>query len=497
MALFDQPADSLLPPWGQACRRGERLARGRGCAAVARLPGGGLDLGRGRLVGLDGGERQVPSATDAVGIWWQGGRQRRVGIAAHRRSRPDIGGRAEQWMGELHRAARHRHDIADLGRCERRERQRSAPERAGDLVDGPGVARRRDQQGRPRVLGQPREPSPERAFEVRAHREHRRQRLGPCELGRRQRTGELAERERVAAGGLVQARHHRARDPCLRLPPDELRRRGGLEPGQAQTGHPRRVERRALALANRDQERDALTFDAPRAEHERLHRRAVEPVGVVDEHGQRLPLGGVREQGQRTRVGREAAVWGRGRQSQRAGQRVALRRRQAIEALQEGLQHRPQAGKGQLRLGLDATRAEDHHPRRSSPGVVEERGLADAGLADHDERPAPALPGRVQVRIHVRELRLPAHKHPCSPPQRPGLPGDCAPSIFTGAAACKGGTRPAAEVVRDRTAGAPQGIPRCEGRRARSSIGGSRRPGRRRRPDGPFRMAGGHASDGR
>ena len=93
---------------------------------------------------------------------------------------------------------------------------------------------------------------------------------------------ELEERERVPGGianGLVEA---------VRRQPTVLEQRAGLVGGQQLRADGRQL---GVALrARRDQEGDAVCGDAPPGKRDRLCRRRVEPVGVVDQREHRLLL---------------------------------------------------------------------------------------------------------------------------------------------------------------------------------------------------------------
>jgi hypothetical protein len=67
-----------------------------------------------------------------------------------------------------------------------------------------------------------------------------------------------------------------------------------------------------------------------------------------------------------------------------------------------------EAGEGQLHLGLDARGPGDPAPGRALGQVVQQRGLAHAGLASHDQHLALARVDAGQEPVQPRLLALPA-----------------------------------------------------------------------------------------
>ena len=73
---------------------------------------------------------------------------------------------------------------------------------------------------------------------------------------------------------------------------------------------------------------------------------------------------------------------------------------------QDRAQQPMQPRERQIRLGLHASRGQYRHRRRPLPGVVQQRRLADPGLASDDQRPAGARAGIVQQPVDGRALRI-------------------------------------------------------------------------------------------
>ena len=100
--------------------------------------------------------------------------------------------------------------------------------------------------------------------------------------------------------------------------------------------------------------------------------------------------GGIREQRER-REGDEERVLGRSLdEAERHAERRVLRLRQRIEPAEDRSKQLVEAGERQVRLGPDAGRPEDSHPRgpRQLDGPLEQRRLADPRIAVDQERAA-------------------------------------------------------------------------------------------------------------
>ena len=171
------------------------------------------------------------------------------------------------------------------------------------------------------------------------------------------------------------------------------------------------IELPCIAVARPDEHRDRIGLQPPRDEHERLGRRAVEPVRVVDDAQQRLRVRGRCEQAQDRHRDEEAVLHALVRQPEGASQRGALHVGQLAGAVDDRPQQLVQPGERQLGLGLHAGAGEHPHAVRLLQGVLQQRGLADPGVAAQDERAAARLPGRLEEAVDGRALALPAQQH--------------------------------------------------------------------------------------
>ena len=157
-----------------------------------------------------------------------------------------------------------------------------------------------------------------------------------------------------------------------------------------------RVELARVVVARPDEHGDRVGLQPPRHEHERLGRRAVEPVGVVDDAQQRPLVGGGGEQAQHGDRDQEAVLDPLGRQPEGAAQRGGLHVGQLAGAVEHRPQQLVQAGEGQLGLGLDAGPREHAHPVGAGQRPLQQRGLADPGLAAQHQHTAARATRRLE-----------------------------------------------------------------------------------------------------
>ena len=88
---------------------------------------------------------------------------------------------------------------------------------------------------------------------------------------------------------------------------------------------------------------------------------------IVDEAQQRPRLGDVGQQGERGQADQEAVGRGAGREPERDPQRVALRRREPVEPIEQRHAELVQPGERQLHLGLHAGDLDDPEVRGLLP----------------------------------------------------------------------------------------------------------------------------------
>jgi uncharacterized protein YhfF len=157
-----------------------------------------------------------------------------------------------------------------------------------------------------------------------------------------------------------------------------------------------------------DQKGDGLVFEPASSEGDRVRRRPIEPLDVVD-GDQHRPPGGERTQRvqkterNRTRFGRLAD---RLCPEQRNLERALLRGRQTLQTSKVGpIEQVDQGGEREPGLGVARTGGEDVNPSlaRRDDGSFPERGLADPWPAGQDESPRAF---RGQELVQRRQFRL-------------------------------------------------------------------------------------------
>jgi hypothetical protein len=273
--------------------------------------------------------------------------------------------------------------------------QRQVPDRLG----------RRDQHELARGVGQRLDPPQEAALDAMREGHRARDPEPAAELGRRQPVGQLEQRERVPP--------RLGDDPVAKLlvepPADRRLQQGARVVVRQPLDHELRqaVQRQVVArLADREDQAHGLREQAPRDEGERLRRRLVLPLRVVDDADQRALLGHLGQEAQHGEPDEEA-VGGRPRDAaERGAERHALRVGQPLHPVEHRRAELMDARERELHLGFHARRPRDATPRRALHEVVEQRGLADARLAPQDQHAAVA--GAHVVHQPRQRLALPA-----------------------------------------------------------------------------------------
>jgi hypothetical protein len=308
-------------------------------------------------------------------------------------------------MAEAHQRA----ELDQPGRLGRSGRVLADPE----LLEGaPQQGRVADRVGRRREhessrVGRERlEPSQEAALDAAGQRRRIRQAEAARQLGRGQAAWQLEQRERVAA----RLRDDPLAHPLVHGPHDRrLQQRASVVVGQATDDQLREpVELDAVAgLAHREDQRDALGQEPAGDERQRLHRDAVQPLGIVDDADQRRLLGHLGQEAQHGQPDEEPVRRLAAAHAERGAQRITLRIGDPIHAVQQWSTELMQAGERELHLGLDAGRRGDPAARRARDEVLEQRRLADPRLAAHDQDATLARPDAVQQPVQRLALAAP------------------------------------------------------------------------------------------
>ena len=159
-----------------------------------------------------------------------------------------------------------------------------------------------------------------------------------------------------------------------------------VEPAEEQVGEP--VEPAPSApVADRDHDRDRVGQQPPCDEPEQLVRRLVEPLGVVDDAEQRALLGDAAQEAEHRQSDEEPVGRLARRQAERDGERVPLRSRERVKAVEQRRAELMDPRERQLHLGLGARDLLDAERDRLPGRVPQQRRLADPGLAADDTTP--------------------------------------------------------------------------------------------------------------
>ncbi len=248
-------------------------------------------------------------------------------------------------------------------------------------------------------------------FEPAGDRERLRRRRRPNDLLGGEVLGDLDQGEGVPPGLPHDALGNVAVEGEPRLAREELERGGVVQAAHVQEGE---VVQEVVALCPApfpEDERDPVRLQPAAPERQRLERFAVDPLCVVDDREQPPTRS--------CRVGREAhrgqpheePVGRRPRsQAQRRVHGVPLRYGEACDLVQDRDEQAVQGGEPELAFRPDAREANDEEVRGSQLGVVEQRGLPDAGVTPDDERAAQAAPHGGKERVERLALLRPANE---------------------------------------------------------------------------------------
>ena len=389
----EQPAE---PPGGLSAQRRRPLVPldgGDRPAAQPHIRGKPLDRGGELLVGLRRGGRPMCDPLPLeLGLDARRG-QHVVGTAPVGAGRRRVHRRADQRVAEPEPPGLEHDQPGVLGRGEGVIGEPRARERAADHDRAVGPARGQEEHRLAARVGQGLDHAGVGLLEARAAA------FEAPAVGAR----ELEQRERVP-GGIA----HRLVE-AVRRQPTVLEQRAGLV-GRQQL----RADGRQLGVAlraRRDQEGDAICGDAPPGKRDRLRRRRVKPVGVVDQREHRLLLRSGAEQVEGADEHRQPVDRLGRPDGERAPQRLGLASRQVRRKTGERCEEVDEPDERHRCLGLDAPRPHHAHVLGARGGVLEERGLADPRLARDDERAAVAPARVVEQPIDTQALLPPAHKH--------------------------------------------------------------------------------------
>ena len=173
----------------------------------------------------------------------------------------------------------------------------------------------------------------------------------------------------------------------------------------------------SLDFTHGEQKGDAVELESARGEAERVGRRSVEPLRVVDHDEERLLLSDGRKEAQQRCPDGEPVALGSWSECQ-AAQDGRLMLGDVLEVVDDRSAQIQQARELELRLGLEPRRLHDDHRLRQVGGVAQQRGLPDAGLAGEHEH--AASPRRAPSRS--RSMRRRSGSRPSSRMTRTVVP---------------------------------------------------------------------------
>ena len=316
--------------------------------------------------------------------------ERRVRLAALVRRRRSVGRRARERVAEREQLERDRDEAGALGGASAPRSSPSAVAAAPSTPRSPESSAAASASARRAAPGSASIAARERALDARLDPERalagRDRHVGGC---RRQ----LDQRQRVAERRLEQAIRGAGRQRAAGVLLEHRRGRLAVQPLELERGQERVRRRGRLAGAHREQRRDRVGEQPPGGEQDRGERRLVDPVGVVDRDQQRLLLGVGGEQAQRRRADQEAVALDAGRE--RRARRAA--RRPAAAGCRRARRAPAAAARAARRTGSPPRTAtprarSTRHALGARDGVLEQRGLADPGLAGDDQDTARAQP---------------------------------------------------------------------------------------------------------
>ena len=254
-----------------------------------------------------------------------------------------------------------------------------------------GRLRRREQQQPLGGRRKRRQPPPEDVLDTAGKRPRARQPESAGQLRRRRSVGQLEQGQRVAAG----LGDNPVADSLVQAAGDDRGQQGpGVSIGQSLQRQPGKASEVAPRgrITGAEQHGDGFGVQPAGSERQGLGRGLVQPLRIVDQAQQRLVRGHVGQQAQNGQADMETIRRAAQPQAERDAESLALRDGQLVEAAQHPPAQLVQRREGQLHLRLDTLRPCHLEVLRGIGRVTQQRGLADARLAAHHQRPAVPRP---------------------------------------------------------------------------------------------------------
>ena len=256
----------------------------------------------------DGGRRQMPGAAIAVlVIAGKRGGEGAVRIAALARCSGAVDRRADKRMPELEPSAVDENEPRLLRRLEPPLADAEGLRCTRHHADVLRVVSSGDEQEATGLLRQPPNTLVKNRLELLGHRQRLGQRLLAGQLRLRQHRRQLDQSQRVATCSSHEAFAHREADPDGSTGEQDAGR-VRVKPRQRQRRNVGGLERAHVSFTGGEDERDALGVQAPRDEPQRIRRRCVQPMRVIDEAQHGPPLRQLGEERETSREDEEALV---------------------------------------------------------------------------------------------------------------------------------------------------------------------------------------------
>ena len=246
----------------------ERAHGGRVAGPSSRTLGGALELGRGLLVGRDGGGGAMPGVAVGVALADQHRGQRGVGGAALARRRAAVDRRAHERVAEAHPLAVGVEQPGTLGGVERAAGHAQACGGGEHAAEVLAVVGRGEQQQPPGVLGQRADASEEGLLDPRGERHVVLQRRQPRALVLGQPAGQLEQRQRVPVREPDQLVPHAVGEALVEQGGGDLVRKA-LDRQLGQAGGD---EAPPFSLASRREQRHGIGLQPPGGEEQGVAR---------------------------------------------------------------------------------------------------------------------------------------------------------------------------------------------------------------------------------
>ena len=183
-------------------------------------------------------------------------------------------------------------------------------------------------------------------------------------------------------------------------------------PSRVSCGRPVASTRAGSPSRVGQQDGHALVAEPAGGVQQGLGGLGVEPLQVVHQHQHPAVLGGRGQQAQRGGRDREPGGGNRRAQRQRPGERVGLGARDPVEPAEHRPEQVGQPRERDLGLGLDPPGPQHQEVAGALLREAQERALADAGVAAHQERPAASRCRMGKQDVDAGAGVLSAEQHP-------------------------------------------------------------------------------------